>query len=110
MGTSRFAVSKECAHNRGIDGQLGSFPEQRQAISDNLQPPSVGNVGLGDVEVTDNDVRRDSAACLSTDPSGHGLPITTTWMVSENQLMSMSIDQRSRFGFDECETCREHGA
>ena len=72
MGTSRFAVSMECAHNRGVDGQLGP-PEQRQAISDNLQPPSVGNVGLGEVEVTDHDVRRDSAACLPTDPSGHGL-------------------------------------
>ena len=57
-----------------------------------------------------SDVRRDSAACFPTDPSGHGLPITTTWMVSENQLMSMLIDQRSRFGFDECERCREHGA
>ena len=48
-------------------------PEQRQAISDNFQPPSVGNVELGDVEVTDHDVRRDSAACLPTDRSGHSL-------------------------------------
>ena len=30
-------------------------------------------MGLGEVEVADHDVRRDSADCLPTDPGGHGL-------------------------------------
>ena len=61
--------------------------EQRQAISGDLQPPGIGNVWLGEIEVTDHDVR-DSASCLrgiraitvsnahpiihNTQPGGHG--------------------------------------
>ena len=48
-------------------------PEQRQPINDDLQPSGVCNVWLGKIEVTDDDVRRDSASCLLADPNSHGL-------------------------------------
>ena len=68
----RGPTSPECTHQRRVQRELCSS-KQGKAIRHNFETSSIRALQMLQIKITDHDVGRDSAPCLSANPRQHAL-------------------------------------